>query len=260
MVPELFLAPVSSCGFMAGKRMTSCTGKPPRSKLNCLNSEDSEWGEGMEETLDLDVLGVSQEHSQPVNSQTAACRWRQTILQRCAECFVKSHGFIITRLPILNAQGRGEGQWLAHRGLAKKEGDSDKTIPIPSVDRQISGVGLWGRSVQCRHCRADEKAGIVGFTEWLRDGNYISKLKWNWTRISFGWAYLALVHKQLETLREIWSRPVPFCQRTHYLRMVYDEGWVNTSFFQEVPYKLQHSYQIIRKECRQKASFAFSKS
>lgn len=44
MVPELFLAPVSSCGFMAGKRMTSCTGKPRRSKLNCLNSEDSEWG------------------------------------------------------------------------------------------------------------------------------------------------------------------------------------------------------------------------
>lgn len=47
------------------------------------------------ESLYLDVVGVGEEHGQTVNAHAPACRWRQPILQCCAEGLIDEHGFIV---------------------------------------------------------------------------------------------------------------------------------------------------------------------
>jgi len=49
----------------------------------------------------LDVIVVSEKHSQSVDAQTPASSWWQSILQSCAEILINKHGLIITSCLVL---------------------------------------------------------------------------------------------------------------------------------------------------------------
>lgn len=61
-------------------------------KPNCRLSEYCT----MPQNFYLDVVGISEEHGEAINAHAPACRWRQPVLQRCAERLVNEHGFIVT--------------------------------------------------------------------------------------------------------------------------------------------------------------------
>lgn len=186
-------------------------------------------------TLYLDVVWVSQEHGETIDTHApASSRW-QSVLQRCAECLIDEHGFIVA----------------LSFGLRKTHAHIIDMHENTSSHTNLKSSGLY----------AD--LGLLLKELPLFDGI---------VQLGVSIADFLLHHKELEALRQTFHRSVPvrlnnaavlilsirfsydvwvrtrrfspFCQWTHDLRVITDKGRIDASDLKEISHQLLNETKL----------------